>query len=324
MTTLVTGATGLVGNNVTRLLVQQGVPVRVLVRASSDPRPLQGLNVEIAEGDVRDKSAVERACQNIKYVIHSAATVQIGWSGLEQQQAINVVGARNVAETARACGARMVHVSSVDALGIGSPQQPADEETPRQGKTPCPYVITKAAAEEALRIVIQQGLDAVIVNPGFMIGPWDWKPSSGRMLLEVGKRFAPLAPTGGCSICDVRDVAEGILAACQSGKTGRNYILAGYNLPYWDIWRLFARIAGSRPAFGRVGPVLRLAAGRIGDVIGKLSGQEPPVNSAAIAMSSLFHYYSSDRAQTELNYRNRPLEESVADAWQWFREYGYA
>jgi dihydroflavonol-4-reductase len=320
---LVTGATGLVGNNIVRQLLEQQQDVRVLVRESSDPRPLEGLNVETVRGDVRDESSVRRACEGVRQVIHAAAHVQIGWSGLAQQRAINVNGTRAVAQAARACGARMVHVSSVDALGLGSAQQPADESTPIGGKTPCPYVVTKTEAEAALREEIARGLDAVIMNPGFMLGPWDWKPSSGQMLVEVGKRFAPLAPTGGCSACDVRDVAAATIVALEHGQRGQNYILGGFNQSYFELWQLFSRVAGSRPPIGRLGPVLQFLAGRGGDTWARVFRREPPVNSAALAMSSLTHYYSSDRARRELGYCTRPLEETVADAWDWFKRHGY-
>ncbi len=323
MRVLVTGATGLVGNNVVRLLVEQGRTVRVLTRATSDPRPLQDLRVEVSLGDVRDEQSVQRAMDDVTHVVHSAGHVQIGWSGLELQRAINVGGTRNVAESARQAGARMVHVSSVDALGLGTPDQPANETTPRGGKTLCPYVITKSEAEETLRAVMARGLDAVIVNPGLMIGPWDWKPSSGKMLIGVGTHFAVLAPTGGGSICDVRDVATGILSALERGRSGENYILAGHNHSYLDIWRLFARIGGSRPPLMRMGPLQRFLVGSAGDLLGKLRQRELDVNSAVLAMSSLFHYYSSERARTELDYVIRPLEATVRDAWQWFQEHGY-
>jgi dihydroflavonol-4-reductase len=255
--------------------------------------------------------------------VHSAGHVQIGWTGLDLQRAINVGGTRIVADAARQAGARMVHVSSVDALGLGKPDAPADETTPRGGMTPCPYVITKSEAEEVLRDSIAQGLNAVIVNPGFMIGPWDWKPSSGRMLIGVGTRFAPLAPTGGCSICDVRDVAAGILAALDRGRTGENYILAGHNLTYLEIFRLFSRVGGTRPPIMRMGPLQRVIAGRGGDLLGKWRRSEPDINSASIAMSSLFHYYRSDRARQELGYAIRPLDGTVQDAWNWFQQHGY-
>ena len=324
MTTLVTGATGLVGNNVVRMLCRSGESVRVLVRETSDPRPLADLEVEVVTGDVCDAASVRRATAGVSGVVHAAAQVHFGWSGLESQRAVNVEGTRHVAIAARDANAKMIHISSVDALGIGSPDSPADEESPREGKVPCSYVITKREAEQAFLDEVSRGLDGVVVNPGFMLGPWDWKPSSRRMLLEVRRRFTPFAPTGGVSVCDVRDVAVGILAALDRGAAGRRYILAGENLTYFDFWKRIAAVTGGTAPICRAGPLLRIIAGRGGDVIGKLTGREPDVNSAAVGMSNLYHYYSIARAQKELGYVVRPLEESITDAWNWFQAEGYA
>ena len=324
MTFLVTGATGLVGNNVVRPLLERGQAVRVLVRRESDPRPLQGLDVERVWGDVRDAAAVRQACQGVSVVVHSAAIVHFGWTGLELQRAVNVQGTEHVAAAALEAGARMLHVSSIDALGVGSRDAPADEDSPREGKIPCTYIVTKREAEAVVRGYIKRGLDAVIVNPGFMLGPWDWKPSSGRMLLEVATRFTPLAPTGGLTSCDVRDVVDGLLAACEKAPAGRQFILAGENLTYQQIWCLFAEVSGGRKPWFRAGPLMRFLGGYGGDLWGRITGREPDVNSAAVRMSSLFHYYSSARAVAELDYRTRPFRQSVADAWAWFVEHGYA
>lgn len=320
MKVLVTGATGLVGNNVVRLLLERGIPVRVVTRGSSASQPLSDLAVEQFPGDVRDEPAIRRAMDGVTHVVHSAAVIHLGWRGLESQREVNVEGTRIVASAAREAGARLVHVSSVDALGIGTPTQPADEETPRTGKVGSTYVVTKREAEEVVQSQIAQGLQGVIVNPGFMLGPWDWKPSSGRMLQGVAGGFALLAPSGGCSACDVRDVAAGILAALRQGHTGRNYILAGHNISYLDLWQLFARVAGVRAPRARLGPLLQFAVGRGGDLVARLTGRESDVNSAALAMSSQFHYYRSERAARELGYATRPLEETVRDAWEWLRD----
>ena len=322
MPVLVTGATGFVGNNVTRALLKQGREVRLLVR-NPDDQALDGLNVETITGDVRDVAILKRACQDIHSVIHVAAKVHIGWSQLAEHRAINVTGTRNVAEAALAQEARMVYVSSVDALGVGSQEKSADERTPRTGKTPCSYVVSKSEAEVALRDVIDRGLQASIVNPGFMLGPWDWKPSSGRMLLEVAKRSTPLAPRGGMTLCHIKDVTKGILTALDQGVPGRNYILGGHKITYLDAWKLFAEVSGGRPPKKALGPVVQAIAGFVGDVAAKLCRRESDINSAAIQMSSLFHYYKSDRAQKELNYQISPLRSSVEDAWNWFGEYGF-
>jgi dihydroflavonol-4-reductase len=319
---LVTGATGLLGNNIVRELLARGQSVRVLTRTTSDPRPLQGLGVERIAGDVTDAAAMARACQGVDVVIHAAGHVHIGWSQREVHEQINVGGTQNVARAARQAKARMVHVSSVNALGLGPLRAPASEESALAGIVECPYVATKRRGEEIVLSEVGQGLDAVIVNPGFMLGPWDWKPSSGRMLLEVA-RFAPLAPVGAFSVCDVRDVAAGTLAAVEKGRTGRRYILAGHNLTYMQAWRHFARVAGSPGPWFWAGPINRWIGGWWGDRAYARTGREPELNSAAIAMSCQHHCFVSTRAESELGYQVRPLEETIQAAWTWFVEHGY-
>ncbi len=321
---LVTGATGLVGNNVVRALLQRGDRVRVLARSSSDPRPLAGLDVELELGDVRDTAAVQRAVDGVDRVIHAAAYVHIGWSGLEVAQAVNVGGTAAVAACARRAQIRLVHVSSVDALGLPPGGEPADEETPLGGGVLCPYVVTKRAAEQVVLAEVAAGLDAVIVNPAYMVGPWDWKPSSGRMLLEVARNRALFAPLGTNNFCDVRDVAAGVLTAADRGVAGRRYILGGERLSYFQAWRIFARVTRSIPPLFPAGPLVRVAAGHWGDLMTWWTGREGDINSAVTTSSAQKRNFQSTRAERELGYHSRPLAESAADAWQWFREHGYA
>jgi len=322
--TLVTGATGLLGNNVLRMLLDRGERVRALARDTSDPRPLEGLDVDVVRGDVCDPGAVGRACDGATCVVHSAGYVQIGRSQLDRHRRINVEGTRNVAQAARAQGARLIHVSSCDAVAVRSLDEPADEATPLNDPPPVPYVITKREAEAVVLGLVAEGLDAVIVNPGFMLGPWDWKPSSGRMLLEVASGKGFVAPRGWFSLCDVRDVAAGILAAIERGQSGRRYILAGVTLSYLEAWRRFARATGARRPWCRAGPLMLLVAGWGGDLWTRLTGREPAVNSGALALAALPKSYTSRRAETELGYTIRPTDETIRDAWAWFQEQGYA
>ena len=321
--TLVTGATGLVGNNVVRALLDQGQSVRVLVRETSDPRPMQGLDVERVTGDIRDAASVDRACRGVESVIHSAGYVQIGRSQLRRHRQINVEGTRHVARAALAAGARMVHVSSCDALGIVSSTVPADEETVHRMPVPAPYAVTKCEAEQVIQELIGKGLDATIVNPGFMLGPWDWKPSSGRMLLEVAQGKGWFAPRGYFSLCDVRDVVGGILAARERGAVGRRYALAGVTMTYLEAWRLFANVTGARRPLGEAGPVVLALAGWCGDLWTHLTRREPDVNSYAIRMAALPKHYSIARAQSELGYQLRPLDVTVEQTWAWFQEHRF-
>ncbi|MHB0957769.1 MAG: NAD-dependent epimerase/dehydratase family protein [Pirellulaceae bacterium] len=320
---LVTGATGLVGNNVARLLVDQGVAVRALVRSPRDPRALAGLPIEVVGGDVTDGSSLRAAFNGIQAVVHAAGCVLLGWRNADLHACVNHGGTQQMATAARAAGARMVHVSTINTLGFGTRDRLADETWSAGPNIACPYVTSKQAAERSVREQIEQGLDACIVHPGLMFGPWDWKPSSGRMLIDVVRRFTPLAPAGGISVCDVRDVAQGIVAALAHAPAGRAFVLAGHNVTYLKLWQQFVDIAGGRRPLCRSGPLMRIVAGRIGDLWGRLSGREPDVNSAAIGLSDQYHYFSSARAQRELGYQIRPLEQSIRDAWHWFQEYGF-
>lgn len=320
MRILVTGGTGLVGNNVVRQLLARGDHVRVLIRGSTEEPAFRGLGLEFAQGDIRDLNAVEAALTGIEGVIHAAGDVHIGWQHFERQNSINVHGTRNIARAARQAGARLVHVSTVNALGIGSVNKPADEMTPLGNEVRCGYVVSKQAAEQEVLKEVSNGLSAIIVNPGFMLGPWDWKPSSGRLLLNVHQRFTPFAPRGGGSVCDVRDVAEAMIRGLLQGESGRNYILAGENLRYVDFWRQICDCTGGSPPWMRAGPLMANIAGKYGDLKARLTGVESDINSATVAMSNQYHYYSSARAAAELGYRIRPLNETIRDAWQWLRE----
>jgi dihydroflavonol-4-reductase len=306
------------------LLLEQDHDVHVLVRPAHDPRPLKSLAVTTHHADLRQPAELHQAVPEVDGIIHAAADTHIGRQPRPIQYEVNVRATGAIAEVAMRRRAKVVFVSSVDALPAGRPDVEVNEETLGDSKFPCGYVTTKRAAEAVLQEAVQRGLNAVIVNPGFMLGPWDWKPSSGRMLLRVATSFTPLAASGGFSICDVRDVAAAIITALCEDTAHRRYILAGENMRYLEAWRLFAKVAGGRGPFCRAGPLMRIMAGKWGDLHARITGREGDINSAAIAMSDLYHYYDSSRAARELGYQMRPPLESTTDAWAWFREYGYA
>lgn len=324
MKILVTGATGLLGNNVVRHLLDKGHAVRVLVRGNSDDRPLTDLDVEIVPGDIRDLDAVANAVADTNAVVHSAGHVQIGWRQRELHEQINVTGTRNVAQAALEHRVRMVHVSTISTFGVGWPDKPADEESANPKIFHCPYVDSKKAGEEEVVSRITKGLDAVIVHPGYMMGPWDWKPSSGKMLIEIVSRWTPIVPGGAFSLTDVRDVATGIHSALEKGPAGRNYIMAGHNMRYSDGWKLFAQVCDGKAAIWRMRAFAHWWSGGLGDLWGRVTGKEPFVNSASMGLGRQWHTFSSTRAEQELGYRIRPAEDTVRETWQWFKEHGYA
>lgn len=323
MLTLVTGSTGLLGNNVVRRLLDRGDRVRVLIRHTSQRKPLEELNVEVVVGELSDLDCVHASMHGVDQVVHSAGFVRIGWSDIELAREVNVEATRTVCTAALERNLPLVHVSTVNTLGLGTSDSAANEDTSPVDHIPCSYVVSKSEAEEVVQEFVKRGLRACIVNPGFMLGPWDWKPSSGQMVVEVATRFTPIAPPGGCSVVDVRDVAQGIALAMEKGRPGRRYILGGENMPYFDLWRLIASVTGARGPIRKMSSVSGWVAGSIGDFRYRLRGKEPLINSAAIKIARQFHYYDSGRAREELGYQARPARESVEAAWDWFLRYGY-
>ena len=324
MKSLVTGATGLLGNNLVRLLLGQGDAVRVLARPGSEPRALAGLDVELRQGGLHQRDVVQGAVLGVDRVFHAAARVWIGRRDGAEARAVNVEGTRVVARACRAAGVRMVHVSTVDALGYGTRDHPAAEDEAPGPDHGVPYVASKRAADRVVLSEIDEGLDAVSVHPVYLLGPWDWKPSSGRLLLAAARGKTLVAAPGGNDFAHAEDVAAGTLAAAERGRTGDRYVLGGEPLSYREALELFARVTGGpRPLFTAPAPLV-MAGGLAGDLWGALRGREPELNSGIARLSCLPHHFSDRRAREELGYRSRPAEAAARDAWCWFLEHGYA
>jgi dihydroflavonol-4-reductase len=323
MRILLTGATGLLGNNLLRMLLDDGHELTVTHRQNSDLRPFDGLSVERIVCDLANPGEIVAALDGMDWLIHSAALIQLGWTRLDTSRRINVEATRQLAQAARLKDVRMIHVSTVDAMAAAHDMTPACESDVDPSKPPCTYVVTKREAEREFLEQMNLGLQGILVNPGLMFGPWDWKPSSGQMILAVGRQFTPLAPRGGISVVDVRDVASGIIAALEFGRPGERYILAGENTSYFDLWVRIARITGSRPPIGKLPQWVNWSAGKVGDWISRFFEQESIVNSAATQMGTLRHWYSSEKAKQELGYNVGDVDNALADAWEWFRTFNY-
>lgn len=329
MKLVLTGATGLLGNNVARLAVAAGhevvCPVRRLEDRSLVGVPVSQVQVDFEAGSrpqtsTSSKSVWDDIIGGCDAVIHSAALIHIGWQRQAESHSANVDLTEQIAASAQRAGARLIHISTVDTLAYSVDGQPVSEDIRQPAKPASAYVRSKSAAEVVVKNRVAQGLDAVILHPGFMLGPWDWKPSSGKMLWAIAKRQIPLAPAGGCSAVDVRDVAQGVLNAVVRGGRDEQYILGGHNVSYVELFRELAAVANVRPPRWRVDSVAAALAGWFGDAWTRISGRETDVNSALVRMGQLRHYYSSDKAIRELGYKISPLQPAIKDAWQFLQK----
>lgn len=321
MTVVVTGASGHVGANLVRALLQQGHRVRVVVHNHS--RSLDGLDVERVHGDVRDHQAMVQAFKHADVVYHLAALISImgGQKGLVHS--INVDGARTVAQAALAAGVRrMVHVSSVHAFDLRNCTRPINETDPKAiYDGALAYDRSKAMGEQAVRSVIAQGLDCVIVNPAGVIGPDDHEPSRmGSFLLKLFRGEMLGLVDGAFSWVDVRDVVHGIMAAAERGTTGENYILAGATHSIEHLGQL-AEAVSSVPKPRIVSPIwLAYMAAPFNEMVAAVRGVEPKFSRESLRTIKTKPHFDYSKAERELGFRSRPLDESIRDLHAWYCE----
>ena len=324
---LVTGATGLLGINLVRALAARGRGVRILVRPSSRTSHLDDVpDLERVMGDVTDRESIVRACAGVERVYHCAAVVSM-WPRLAAAMwQANVVGTEHVLAAVRRTGvARLVHCSTVDAIGLPEGDAPSTEETPwnwdRLGLD-LPYPRTKYEAQRRVLAAAATDVDAVVVNPAYMFGPHDARPSSGRMILEVAAGRAFGYTTGGNNFVDVADVTDAMITAAERGRRGELYILGGANLSYREIFAEIAGIVGRRQPRLRVPYPLARLVGWIGDAAATCTGREPHVNSATARLGYVRHYYDPRKAITQLGLKQTPIRLAIERAVAWFCQAG--
>lgn len=321
----VTGASGLLGGNLAAELLAAGHQVAAIRRAGSRIAHLDDLAIEWHEAELGQVDAMARAFAGAACVFHCAAQVSVKRRVTPEMIAANVTGTGNVIDAVVAAGVpRLVHTSSVVAVGLSSDGQPCDETArwnfDTEGLVDA-YAITKHRAEDVVRAAAGR-VDAVIVNPTYMLGPRDARPSSGRLIVDVVRGRVPGWTLGYNNFADVRDVARGMIAAWQRGRRGERYILAGHDMTYRDIMVQIARVAGTRPPRLRVPRPAAWLFGALGDLVER-TGREPVVNSTQIRYAYTDRFrFRSDKAARELDYRISPLEPAIRDAIAWFRAHG--
>jgi dihydroflavonol-4-reductase len=322
---LVTGATGFVGSAVARALAARGTRLRFLVRRGSDRRNLRGLAGEVAEGDLTDPASLARAVGGCRQVFHVAADYRLWVPDRAAMLRTNVEGTRTLMRAAKAAGVeRVVHTSSVAALGLNADGTPADEKTPVDPDALIgTYKRSKYLAEQAVREEARAGLPVVIVNPAAPVGPGDIKPTpTGRMILDAARGRIPAYVNTGLNVVHVEDVAAGHILAAERGRIGESYVLGGENLLLGDLLALIAEVAGRRaPRLSLpITPLVPLALAAEG--IARLTGRAPALTRETLAMARKKMFFSSAKAEAELGYRARPARQAITDALAWFRAEG--
>jgi len=324
MTVLVTGANGHVGANLVRALLAQGRPTRALFHVNR--QAIEGLDIETIQGDIRDLESLYNIFDGAEVVYHLAADISLLMNSWPLLKSVNVIGTRNVVEACLRCGVhRLIYISSVSALVQEPKHIPLDESRPLvESHDYPPYDRSKAAGEKEVSKGIQRGLDAVIISPTAIIGPYDYKPSYfGEVLLALACGKLPALVSGGSDLVDVRDVVEGVMRAEKKAPPGAKYLLSGHWVSVRELAAMVAEITGvSAPSVVFPKWLARLGAPVV-TAFDRLRGRQPLYTTVSIKALSANRNVSHERATRELDYHPRPLRETLSDTLQWFEENGY-
>ena len=324
MITVVTGASGHIGNNLIRALAAEGRKVRAVQHVNR--RNIEGLDVEIILGDVCHPDTLRRAFEGADVVYHLAARISLESNDYPVLEPINVTGVKNVVE---ACidskVKRLVHFSSIHAFIQESIGKPIDENCPLVEPKNCPpYDRTKAAGEKIIYEAVERGLNAIVVSPTAVIGPYDWEPSFlGEALLTMARGKLPAMVHGGFDWVDVRDVVKGAVAAEKKAPTGAKYLLSGHFASMRDLALMVEEIMGTPAPKLMMPKWLAFVGAPFMAGFAKMTGQRPLYTSASIRALRSGQDVSHDKARRELGYNPRPLRQTILETLEWFHESGY-
>lgn len=331
MKAFVTGATGLVGNNLVRELLAQGYEVSGLARSAEKARQVFGdLPVRCVVGDMENVDGFAPYLRGADVVFHTAAYFReyFGrgdhWRKLQQ---INVDGTVKLLEAAERAGVgKVIYVSSSTVIGARADGKPSDESMPPDRYAlQNLYAHSKVMAEEAIaRFLEAHRLPVVQILPSAILGPGDAAPTrSGQILIDMVDGKLPAVPPGGFSMVDARDVAGALIAAVERGRNGERYIVTGDYHDIGSVLRIASLVRRVPMPRMTLSDGTAMAFARMSEWIASLRGGEPQVTVAAIRVLTARHRVSAAKAERELGFRARPMAETVTDTLRWFEENGY-
>ena len=320
----VTGASGHIGANLTRILLKKRYSVRVLEH--NDKQAIDGLGVEIVKGSLDDKNSLDQFCKDIDVVFHLAARISIGTNSFETLHKINVEGTQNLVKACKREGVkRIIYFSSIHALQHAPLDQPLEESRPLVKDSPQAYERTKSMGEEWIFSQETNDFEVIVLNPTAVVGPIDFKPSlMGQLLIKMYKGNLPGLVPGGYNWVDVRDVAEAASNAITNGKSGEHYILSGNWYSIKNFADLLQQVSGKKI----VNMVLPIWLARIGvpfiHLWSVISNQQPLYTNESLDIVGQGNKnILNNKARKELGFNPRPLSESIKDSLNWFKENHY-
>ncbi|GJM16842.1 MAG: dihydroflavonol-4-reductase [Thermodesulfobacteriota bacterium] len=326
MATLVTGATGFIGSHIARKLVDRGVQVKVLLRKSSKTTNIDDIDVEKVYGDVMDMDSINEALSGCDTLYHTAGVASFRKEDYQKMEDINVDGTSNILNAAVESGIKkVVHTSSIAAIGVDSEGGVANEETEYDlDYLGVKYLDTKHRGEQIALDLAKKGLPLVVVNPATVIGTGDIYLSSTAFILWYYKKKFPGYMDGTLNMVDVEDVAEGHILAAEKGGIGERYILGNKNFTLLELFSLLEEVTGVPKPKMKIPYFMALASGYFVErILGMSFPNYSTMDLDSVKLSKLRWHFDSSKAINELGYQPRDVKESVKNTLEWFRENGY-
>lgn len=327
MKALVTGASGFIGSNLCRVLLERGYTVRAFHRQTSNLDILKGLEIETCAGDITNLASLQKAMRGIDVVFHCAA--QLGHrTDLSVMKKVTVIGTQNVVQAALENKVqRLIHTSSVAAMGVppllkaGQIYLMDESNTWNYRATWWMYGYTKYLAELEIQKAVAIGLDAIIVNPSIVIGAGDIHRVSGNIVIFLARHHLPIAVEGGVNIVHVADVIDGHLAALMYGKTGERYILGGENLTHFDFLSRISQVIHRNPPKWNIPARILRGLNPFYSALERLSPL--PISTALLRLAGRYFYYDTQKAQTYLHLSPpRSITDAIQQCYDWYLTQG--
>jgi dihydroflavonol-4-reductase len=320
MKVAVTGASGHIGNCLVKELKKQGAGIKVLVYNSRiDP---DEIDVEVIRGNLLEPESLDKLCDGVDVVFHLAAQIAIENRYSAQVYETNVTGTKNIIKAANHARIRkFIHFSSIHAFHVESQDQMLDESRSLVSSNKTIYEFTKAEGEREVMKAVKEGLNAVILNPTAVIGPFDYQRSLlGQALLKIYQNKLPFLISGGYNWVDVRDVVSASIHAIESGRKGEKYILSGQFCSLQELSAMVSKISGCKIPLTVPVSLARLACPFF-KVYSSITNTEPLYTYQSLEMLANSPVnISNEKARKELGYEPRSLEQTLRDTFDWYRE----
>ncbi len=321
-TAFVTGGTGFLGINLIKQLVADGWDVTALHRPTSNLTHLKDIDIKFKMGCISDIDSLENVIpMNVDAVFHAAANTNF-WSLKNNiQTKDNVDGTRNMVSAALKREAkRFIHTSSLAAYGLHD--EPITEETiSTAARSRVNYIRTKWLAEREVRAGIERGLDAVILNPCNIIGPYDYNNWS-QLFIMINLNKIPGVPPGAGTFCHVHEVAKAHITAFEKAQCGSNYILGGTDATYGEMAHIIAKLLGKQKSPGTIPAFVLQIVGRSALWVSYVTRKEPSITPEKVCIVTNWNVARSDKAEKELGYKTVPLKPMLEECYSWMRTEG--